>query len=136
MGVFVARFLSKEEILEARDAKIFLFNVRGFDGFHPQRVTHVMESDTGPTVQVASGGNSGLRILIVNGIALIVVMALLMCVGSFQRFIVPVVSHPAFWLALVGVFGFAVAPVPVAGAILLVAIAVPVFPRQRSSFSG
>jgi len=135
MGVFVARFLSKEEMLEARDAKLFLFNVRGFDGFHPQQVAHVVKTDSGPTVQVASNGNSGLRTLIVNGIALMVVASLLMCAGPLQRFIIPVVSHPAFWLALVGMFGFAVAPVPVAGAILLVAIAVPVFPRW-SSFSS
>jgi hypothetical protein len=85
---------------------------------------------------VASGGNTGLRNLIVNGITLIVIMALLTCVGPLRRFIVPVVSHPAFWLALVGVFGFAVAPVPVAGAILLVAISLPVFPSRRSSLSS
>lgn len=136
MGVFVARFLSEEEILDARDAKPFLFDVGGFDGFHPQRITHLVGNGSGPTVQVASGGNTGLRNLIVNGITLIVIMALLTCVGPLRRFIVPVVSHPAFWLALVGVFGFAVAPVPVAGAILLVAISLPVFPTRRSSLSS
>jgi len=89
-----------------------------------------------PSVKLASEKSSGLRNLIVNSITLAVIVALLSCVGSLQRFIVPVVRHPAFWLALVGIFGFAVAPVAVAGAILLVAIALPVFPARGTSSSG
>ncbi len=133
MGVFVDRFLSKKEISETREAKFFLFDVGGFGGFYPQTVVDLGASDSVPTVQVASESDSGLRNLIVNSITLAVIIALLSCVGPLQRYVVPVVRHPAFWLALVGIFGFAVAPVPVAGAILLVAISLPVFPSRRAS---
>jgi hypothetical protein len=135
MGVFVDRFLSKKEISETREAKFFLFDVGGFGGFYPQTVVDLGASDPVPTVQVASESDSGLRNLIVNSITLAVIIALLSCVGSWQRYVVPVVRHPAFWLALVGIFGFAVAPVPVAGAILLVAISLPVFPSRGSSLA-
>ena len=135
MGVFVDRFLSKQEILETRDAKFFLFDVGGFGGFYPQSVVDLVSTDSVPRIQVASENDSGLRNLIVNTITLAVIIALMSCVGSLQRFVVPVVRHPAFWLALIGVFGFAVAPVPVAGAILLVAVSLPAFPTRRSSLS-
>jgi len=135
MGVFVDRFLSKEEILETRDAKFFLFDVGGFGGFYPQTVVDLGATDSVPGVQVASERDSGLRNLIVNSITLTVIIALLICIGPLQRYVAPLVRHPAFWLALVGIFGFAVAPVPVAGAILLVAISLPVFPARRSSLS-
>ncbi len=133
MGVFVDRFLSKKEISETREAKFFLFDVGGFEGFYPRTVVDLGASDSVPAVQAASESDSGLRNLIVNSITLAVIIALLSCVGPLQRYVVPVVRHPAFWLALVGIFGFAVAPVPVAGAILLVAISLPVFPSRRSS---
>ena len=135
MGVFVDRFLSKKEIRETRDARFFLFDVGGFGGFYPQTVVDLVANESVPTVKVASERDSGLRNLIVNSITLLVIIALLTCIGPLQRFVVPVVRHPAFWLALVGVFGFAVAPVPVAGAILLVAVALPVFPARRTSLS-
>jgi hypothetical protein len=135
MGVFVDRFLSKKEIAETREAKFFLFNVGGFGGFYPQTVVDLRESDSVPNVQVASESDSGLRNLIVNSITLAVIIALLSCIGPLQCYVAPVVRHPAFWLALVGIFGFAVAPVPVAGAILLVAISLPVFPSRRSSLA-
>jgi len=135
MGVFVDRFLSSKEIKETRDAKFFLFDVGGFGGFYPQTVVDLVANESVPTVKVASERDSGLRNLIVNGITLSVIIALLSCIGPLQRFVVPVVRHPAFWLALVGIFGFAVAPVPVAGAILLVAVALPVFPASRTSLS-
>ena len=135
MAVFVDRFLSKKEISETREANFFLFDVGGFGGFYPQAVVDLAASDAGPKVQVASESDSGLRNLIVNSITLAVIIALLSCVGPLQRYLTPVVRHPAFWLALVGLFGFAVAPVPVAGAILLVAISLPVFPSKRSSLA-
>ena len=71
--------------------------------------------------------------MIVNGLTLAVIGGFLICLGPFRRYLVPVVGHPAFWLALVGIFGFAVAPIPVAGAILLVAVSLPVFPSKRRS---
>jgi hypothetical protein len=135
MGVFVDRFLSKKEIRETRDARFFLFDVGGFGGFYPQTVVDLVANESVPTVKVASERDSGLRNLLVNGITLLVIIALLSCIGPLQRFVVPIVRHPAFWLALVGIFGFAVAPVPVAGAILLVAVALPVFPARRTSVS-
>ena len=133
MGVFVERFLSNQEIAETREAKFFLFDVGGFAGFYPRTVVDLGVSDSVPTVEVASESDSGLRNLIINSITLAVIIACLSCLGPLQRYVVPVVRHPAFWLALVGIFGFAVAPVPVAGAILLVAISLPVFPSRQSS---
>ena len=136
IGVFVDRFLTKQEISETREAKFFLFDVGGFGGFYPHAVVELGVSDAVPTVEVASEIDSALRNLIVNSITLAVIIAFLSCVGPLQSYVSPVVRHPAFWLALVGLFGFAVAPVPVAGAILLVAISLPVFPSKRSSLAS
>lgn len=135
IAVFVDRFLNEKMITETREANFFLFDVGGFGGFYPKSVVELGQGDSAPAVQIASESDSGLRNLIVNSITLAVIIALLSCVGPLQRYVLPVVRHPAFWLALVGLFGFAVAPVPVAGAILLVAIALPVFPSRQSSLS-
>ncbi len=93
-----------------RDA--FIFGVSGFDGFVPERVTKLSAVHRPRAVQPVSSNDQGLRNLIVNLLTLILVGGVLVILSPFHRFAIPVVVHPAFWLGLMGMFGFAVAPVP------------------------
>ena len=131
LSVFNQRFLRGDSDRLVEAAEPFLFGVNGFAGFYPQRMARLSAVSLARPVQPASSSDRGLRNMIVNGLTLMVVGGCLICLGPFRQYLVPVFTHPAFWLALVGVFGFAVAPVPVAGAILLVAVALPVFPAKR-----
>ncbi len=113
-----------------------IFGVSDFDGFVPERVTKLSAVDRPRAVQPVSSNDQGLRNLIVNLLTLILVGGVLVCLRPIHRLAIPVVVHPAFWLGLMGIFAFAVAPVPVAAAIILVAVSLPVFPSRRPSSAG
>jgi hypothetical protein len=121
---------------ETSDQDTFHFPVADFEGFVPHRVTRLSRASRPRPVQPVSSNRPGLRILLVNGLTLVLVAGLLACLRPLKRFALPVVVHPSFWLALMGIFGFAVAPIPVAGALVLVAVSLPVFPSKRRSPSG
>lgn len=133
MAVFVQRFLGADQPMVEIASEPFLFSVGGFDGFTPLRTIKLTAADRPRPIQPASANDRGLRTMIVNGLTLMVIGGFLVCLSPFRRFLLPIVGHPAFWLALIGIFGFAVAPIPVAGAILLVAVSLPVFPSKRRS---
>jgi hypothetical protein len=114
----------------------FIFGVSGFDGFVPERIMKLTAVNRPRAVQPVSSKDQGLRNLIVNLLTLILVGGVLVILRPIHRFAIPVVVHPAFWLGLMGIFGFAVAPVPVAAAIVLVAVSLPVFPSRRQSSAG
>jgi hypothetical protein len=140
MAVYAKRFLTENpsdmssEPTEELSHDIFLFGVGDFDGFQAGRISNPSRSDPPLGVQLASHGDRGLRSLIISLLTLILIGGLLICLRPLQRLVTPTVGHPAFWLALMGVFGFAVAPLPVAAALILVAVALPVFPpHERSS---
>jgi hypothetical protein len=137
MAAYAQRFLSEVPDSSPEDLKrdIFLFGLDDFDGFAAGRVSQVSESEPPRAIQPALHSDRGLRTLIVNALSLILICGLLVCLRPLYRIIVPVIGHPAFWLGLMGVFGFAVAPLPVAAALILVSVALPVFPRRRRSSS-
>jgi hypothetical protein len=68
--------------------------------------------------------------MIVNGLTLLLVCGVLICLWPLRHRAESFLVHPAFWLGLVGVLGFVVAPIPVAAAIVLSAVALPAFPYK------
>ncbi len=100
-------------------------------GFEIERITALSATTKAPAVQSSSATDRGLKTMIVNGLTIALVIGLLICLIPVYRFVAPVTAHPAFWLALMGIFGFAIAPIGVAGAMLLLAITLPVFPTKR-----
>lgn len=131
MAVYANRFLTDRASQDS-----FLFRVAGFDGYVVDRVARLSAADRPSTVQPVSLNDRGLRKLIINCLTLVLVCGLLACVRPAQAIAIPVVSHPAFWLGLIGICGFVVAPVPVAIAILLVSVTLPMFPFQRRPSRG
>ncbi len=125
MAVYVQRYMS-----ESSPDPISLFSVSNFDGFVATEVTQLSGSNRAPSIQTISTNDRGLRNLIMNLLTLGLVAGTLMCLKPLQRFANPILVHPAFWLGLVGLFGFAVAPASVAAAIILVAVSLPVFPKR------
>jgi hypothetical protein len=101
------------------------------NGFQVERITALTATDEAHAVVSNSATDRGLRTLIVNGLTIALVIGLLACLIPVYRFVAPVTGHPAFWLAMMGIFGFAIAPIGVAGAMLLLAIALPAFPAKR-----
>jgi hypothetical protein len=123
----------RSDLSPANGTPAFAFGVADFEGFAVESVTPLSVSDHPPAVQPASSSDRGLRQLIQRGLTLLLICGLLVCVRPLQRFAASLVVHPAFWLCLMGAFGFAVAPVPVAAAIIIVAITLAAFPAKRPS---
>jgi len=118
-------------IVEASTGESMLFDIDGYERFVPQQVMALSAANRPRPIPSISERDLGLRTLIINLLTLILVVGLLMCLRPLQRMVVPILVHPAFWLALTGIFAFAVAPVAVAGALLLVAVTLPAFPSNR-----
>ena len=140
MSLFAQRFSSEDSAPESdhvepgnRYRGALMFGISGFDGFLPERVTKLSAVSRPRAVQPVSSNHQGLRNLIVNVLTLILVGGVLVCLRPIRRLAIPVVVHPAFWLGLMGIFGLAVAPIPVAAALILVAATLPVFPSRRRS---
>lgn len=110
----------------------FIFGMSGFDGFRQKSITKLTVADRPPSIQSVATNDQALRKLMVSLLSLIMVGGVLVSLRPLRRYAIPVVVHPAFWLALMGFCGFAVAPLPVAIALLLVALVLPTFPNWRS----
>ncbi len=138
MATYAERFLTDvpDRSFEGELSQdVFLFGVADFDGFAAGRVSQPSETEPPRAVQPALHSDQGLRSMLFNALTLILIGGLLLCLRPLQKLVVPILNHPAFWLGLMGIFGFAVAPVPVAAAMILVAVALPVFPQRRRSTS-
>ncbi len=105
----------------------------GFDysGFQIDQITDLSATEQSQPLQPIPLSDRGLETLIVNGLTLAAVVGVLACLIPVYRFVTPIIAHPAFWLALMGVFGFALAPVGVAAALVLLAVALPVLPTKK-----
>lgn len=138
MAFYAERFLASavENSAEDYSRNVFLFGVAGFNGFVPGRVSQISTDNPPRALQPAMSGEQGLRSLIVSGLTLALIGGILISLRPLRRMALPVVTHPAFWLGLMGIFSFAVAPVPVAASLVLVAVALPVFPTRGKSKAG
>ena len=74
--------------------------------------------------------------MLVNFLTLLLVGGLLASLWPLRHYSDKVLVHPAFWLAVIGLAGFFVAPIPVAAAVVLTAVALPVFPTKFESTSS
>ena len=108
-----------------------IFHAADFDGFHLRSVTQLSATSRLSAVRLTSTNDRGLRNLMLNLLTLTLVTGMLACMRPLRRFVMPVIVHPAFWLGVMGVFGFAVAPASVAAATILCAVALPVFPGKN-----
>jgi hypothetical protein len=104
------------------------FSLHEIDGYALHRVKRISASEHPLPVQPASTRSQGLRTMITNLLTLSLVGGLLACLWPARHYANGILVHPAFWLAAIGVMGFFVAPVPVAAAVVLTAVALPVFP--------
>jgi hypothetical protein len=144
MSIYVKRFLPDQlnqprlssEISDLQRTTDFQFAVSDFEGFETKQITVMAAGSRPQLVQPVSSNDRGLRNLLMNVLTLVLVSGVLVCLRPFQSYVFPIVVHPAFWLGLLGVFGFAVAPIPVAWALVLVAVALPVFPSRRTVSRG
>ncbi|MEM8666078.1 MAG: A24 family peptidase [Planctomycetota bacterium] len=108
-----------------------IFTAGDYNGFLPKQIVALSATNRPRAISSLSDSDRGLRTLIINVLTLLLVSGMLLCLHSMRTKVIPVVVHPALWLGLIGVFGFVVAPIAVAGAIVLVAVTLPVFPRNR-----
>jgi hypothetical protein len=119
------------EILTASTGDEVMFGVGDFEGFEPQQIVALSATNPPRPIQSISDRDLGLRTVLINLLTLMIVGGLLVCLRPLKNKFMPIVIHPAFWLGLLGIFGFAVAPTSVAGALLLVAVTLPAFPTHH-----
>ncbi|MCG8651120.1 MAG: hypothetical protein MI861_14880 [Pirellulales bacterium] len=131
LSVHVRQYLSGDQRQPAA------LNLAQLEGYTLQYISKISASSPPASVEPVSTRGQGLRILIINGLTLLLVGGLLACLWPARRYAEAVVAHPAFWLGMTGAFGFVVAPLPVAAALILTAVALPAFPyKSRSRTSG
>jgi hypothetical protein len=119
------------EIVAASAGESIQFDVGAFEGFTPQQIMALSATNRPWPIASVSDEDRGLRSLLINILTLLLVGGLIICLRPLQHRCLPALTHPAFWLGLLAIFGFAVAPVAVAGALLLVAVTLPAFPSGR-----
>jgi hypothetical protein len=119
------------EILTALTGDEVMFGVGDFEGFEPRQIVALSATNPPRPIQLISDRDLGLRTVLINLLTLMIVGGLLVCLRPLKNKLMPIVIHPAFWLGLLGIFGFAVAPTSVAGALLLVAVTLPAFPTHH-----
>ncbi len=122
MATLISRFLSED--FSSADP---LFGVGRFDGYTLTNVNKVGPASPAQPILSFSAGMQDLRDFLANGLTLLTVCGLLALLWPFRRYVRGITAHPAFWLAMIGVFGLYVAPVPVAIAVITLAITLPLF---------
>ncbi len=86
--------------------------------------THQGNAQRLPTVRLGSGGK-GLAIIIQATLMILLTAGLVLLMWRWRRWLKPLTAHAAVWMFATGVASLAVAPVPVAVAICVVAITAP-----------
>ena len=109
----------------------FLFSNRdNLKGYQLQQIQRMDEQNVLEPVVPADSSEAHLQSVIVNSISMLGAFAVVVLLWPLKRYVDPVTSYPAFWLSLVALCGFFVAPIPVAASLLLVAISAPALPRK------
>ncbi|TWU43261.1 hypothetical protein Q31b_22990 [Novipirellula aureliae] len=103
-----------------------------FEGFVVNEIKPLTSQSRQSSVRPSDSDETQLWTLLIYAIAMLAVVALVVVFYPLRRFIDPVASHPAFWLSLLSLCGFFVAPPPIAASLLLVSISLPVFPNRRT----
>ncbi len=125
MEVHVKRYSSPS------DDVAFLFSNRAnLKGYKVQQIEQIDSQLDLASITLDAPTDTDLRTIITNSISLLCGMAVIVLLWPLRRYFDAMTSHPAFWLALVAICGFFVAPIPVAASLLLVAISLPAFPSD------
>jgi hypothetical protein len=109
-----------------------IFSASAAPGFRLDQVLRLASTTRAPPLRAFSNNDLRLRNVLGNAITLILVVAVLACLHPLKGYLLPLVAHPAFWLAALGVAGLFVAPTYVALSLVLVAISMPWFPSRAS----
>ena len=107
-----------------------MLGVADFDGFQLSSVRSIADANQSLVIDTSTMSDRRLRRLITKALTMLLVLGVLVCCRPLYGYVIPVAVHPAFWLGLLGLFSFCVAPPYVAAALILVAIALPVFPSK------
>ncbi|WP_372715521.1 hypothetical protein [Novipirellula sp.] len=109
----------------------FLFSNRAnLKGYQLQQIQRVDTQSVLSPVVPADPNETYLKSIITNVISLLAAIAILILLWPLKHYLGSITSYPAFWLCLVALCGFFVAPIPVAASLLLVAISAPALPRK------
>ncbi|GAA5508539.1 hypothetical protein [Novipirellula caenicola] len=109
----------------------FLFSNRAnLKGYRLQQIQRVGDQAVLSPFVPADPNETYLKAIITNTISLLAAIAILILLWPLKPYFNTVVSYPAFWLCLVAICGFFVAPIPVAASLLLVAISAPALPHK------
>lgn len=108
-----------------------MLRLHDISGYSLSKITRVSVNTRVPAILPATTSGDGLRTIIVNLLTLMLVAGLLACLWPFRRYVEAIVVHPAFWLGTMGLIGFAVAPIPVAAAVVFTAVTLPAIPRSQ-----
>ena len=107
-----------------------LVNPLHIQTYQVQAIYTLEENDSPPAISMVGYRETNLRAWIVNLITMLCGLVLVIVLWPFRERANAMVAHPAFWLAAIAVLGFYIAPVPVAAALLLVALSLPAFPSR------
>ena len=114
------------------DNRFLLMNPLNLGTYQLRAIYTLDEDDPSPAISMVGHRETNLHQWIVNLITLFCGLVVAVLMWPLRRAIDPVVAHPAFWLGVIAVLGFYVAPLPVAAALLLVAISLPAFPIRSN----
>ncbi len=135
IGVFIRRFPDvSQSTTQLGNHVASRFSAGGFDGYQRIGLMRIASTDAAPpTVHAFSQETAPLRSFITNVLTLMTVIAVIVLVWPFRRHVFPIVHHPAFWIGAIGVCCFFVAPRPVAAAMLIVALIMPIYPTSKTT---
>ena len=110
-----------------------LFDAGNYNGYRLSDVTKITPAVSPRPIQSMSAGMHNLRQILINILTLAMVTGTLVIFKPFRSLLGRLATHPSFWLALVGCFGLLVAPIPVAIAVIVVALTLPWWTQETVS---
>ena len=120
MSTLISRFMPAD--FRVNDP---LFAADRFEGYTLTAVNKVSPATPAKPIQSMSAGMQDLRRFLSNALTLILVCGLVALLWPLRRYADRVIVHPAVWLGLIGLFGLYVAPIPVAIALIVLAVTLP-----------
>ena len=120
LAVHVNRFLENRPESESA-----LFAARRFPDFELVSVSRLEDATTPARIPRVDSGTRQFRALLVKSLTLLTVCGILGLLWPMRRPLGDWVMHPAIWLAALGVCGLWVAPLPIAMAVIALAVVIP-----------
>ena len=131
MGVYVARYRGDQS-----GPTTSLSPMIPFTSFVPVTVESLGSLESPPTLRLPSESDHWARPLITRSMTVLLVLFVCLAARSTQRWLLPLVVHPAVWMGTLALIGFIIAPPLVAAALLFVAVCLPAFPSSTRGWMG